>query len=216
MIQFLSNVPIFRRLFIAFALAALIPGVVIVLLGNFYIHSLDTRGQAVRTSFDAQSLASQQEANLQRMNALLQAKFYQIFASQSKVVSDASLFASGGLVDGEIRALEADFDRNLRIYQNNYELATSTNMGNVRSILLGDDPAHGNEIMKAQQAAIQQVASGNQAWSRYQLYQNQELSLLESLQSDLQKGIPYTPDQINGKYQADYAVLHSAILAFTD
>ena len=74
MIQLLHNIPIFRRLFFAFALAAIIPGIVIILLGDFYINSLDTRGQAVRTSFDAQNLSSQEEENLQRMNALLQAQ----------------------------------------------------------------------------------------------------------------------------------------------
>ncbi len=69
MVNFLSNLPIFRRLFIAFAIAAIIPGIVIVLLGNFYLSSLNTRSQAVVTSFNAQSIASQQQANLQTMNS---------------------------------------------------------------------------------------------------------------------------------------------------
>ena len=44
MFRFLSNVPIFRRMIIVFALAAVIPGVVIVLLGNFYLTFMNTQG----------------------------------------------------------------------------------------------------------------------------------------------------------------------------
>ena len=50
----------------AFIFATLIPGMVIALLGVFYINSFQTQGQAVRTSFDAQSLASSENANIQR------------------------------------------------------------------------------------------------------------------------------------------------------
>ncbi|HZU01358.1 MAG TPA: hypothetical protein VFA10_16940 [Ktedonobacteraceae bacterium] len=80
MFRSISNMPIFRRLFIAFALTATVPGIVIVLLGSYYINSLTLRSQAVKTSFDAQNAASDQQINLQRMNALLQTRFYQLFA----------------------------------------------------------------------------------------------------------------------------------------
>jgi len=62
----------------AFALATVVPAIVIVFLGNNNISSVDIRGQAVRTSFDAQNAASQQQINLQRMNALLQTRHDQI------------------------------------------------------------------------------------------------------------------------------------------
>ena len=215
MFRFLSNVPIFRRMIIVFALAALIPAVVIVLLGNFYLTFMNTQGQAIRTSVDAQSLASQQEDNLQRMNALLQAKFYQIFASHSGVITDPSLFASGGLVDGEIRALEADFDRNLTIYQNQYELATSPNMSAIRGILQNDDPANATQITQSQENALNAVIGPNQAWAKYKSDQDNLADNLEKLQSDLQSGTTYTPLQINQKYEQDYTILHSAISDFT-
>ncbi len=216
MIRFLSNIPIFRRVLLAFGLATLIPGMVIVLLGNFYIGAFNNQGQAVQTSFDAQSLASQEEANLQRMNALLQAKFYQIFASHSNIITDPSLFASGGLVDGEIRALEADFDRNLVVYRSQYELATSPNMAIVRATLQNDDPADADRIIRSQQEALNQVIGPNQSWLTYKNYQDQEANQLERLQSDLQNGVVYTPAQLKQKYQQDYDILHSAILAFTN
>lgn len=219
MIKFLGNVPIFRRLFFAFAVAALIPGIVIILLGNFNISSLNTRGQAVRTSFDAQSLASQEETNLQRMNALLQAKFYQIFASHSRVITDPSLFALGGQDDSEIGKLESDFGNALINYQNNYELATADNMSIVRNILLTDDPATGNSIIQTQKSALSAI---NHLWANptvgYKPLQDQLLTRLDFLQSEL-TAVPtvvLTPEQLNQEYNTDYTILHNAIYAFTN
>ncbi len=220
MIRFLGNIPIFRRLFFAFAIAALIPGIVIILLGNFYINSLNTRGQAVRTSFDAQSQAAQEETNLQRMNALLQAKFYQIFASHSRVITDPSLFALGGQEDSEIGKLESDFGNALVTYQSSYELATSDNMSTVRTILLSDDPANGNSIIQSQQSSLNEVI--NHLWvnptTGYKPLQDQLLTRLDFLQSELTANptVVLTPAQINTEYNTDYAILHQAIYAFTD
>src|SRR6266700_4366049 len=140
MIKFLSNIPIFRRLFIAFAIAATIPGVIIVLLGNFYPTSLNQRGQAVSTSFDSQRIASQQQTNLQTMNALLLASQAQVLntlsSSLNGVVQDSSLSASVALTNDEILARQATFDQVLPAYQLNYEIATSSNMAEIQSILL--------------------------------------------------------------------------------
>ncbi len=215
MIRFMSNMPIFRRMILAFIFATLIPGVVIALLGVFYINSFQQQGQAVRTSFDAQSLAYTEEANLQRMNALLQAKFYQIFASESNVVADPSLFASGGLVDGEIRALEADFDRNLPLYKANYDLSSSPNMSNVLSILRSNDTQNAQNIVDKQKQALNEVLSST-GWAKYKADQDKLANNLEALQNQLQNG-----NQISSKtllaqqYQSNYALLHQAISDFT-
>ena len=217
MIRFMSNMPIFRRMIMAFIFATLIPGLVIALLGVFYINSFQSQGQAVRTSFDAQSLASDENANLQRMNALLQAKFYQIFASESQAVTDPSLFASGGLVDGEIRALEADFDRNLPLYKNQYELSTSTSMANVVSILRSNDSQNAQTIINNQAQALDQVLGSTGWWAQYKGYQDQLANRLETLQTDLQNG-KYLPKLtvLPDEYQRDYGLLHQSILYFTN
>src|SRR5437660_184687 len=105
MVRFISNIPIFRRLFIAFAIAALIPGIVIVLLGNFYISSLTTRGEAVRTSFDAQSVASTEETTLERMNTSLTSYFKGVyglwFGNEGNAHIDSSYFSNGALIAGQ-------------------------------------------------------------------------------------------------------------------
>src|ERR1051326_5436085 len=102
MFRFMSNLSIFRRLVIVFAVTTLIPIIVIVLLGNFFLQSISVRGQAVQTSFDAQNIATHEQINLQRMNALLQARFAQVFAQDSTAINgDPSLSASGQLTSAD-------------------------------------------------------------------------------------------------------------------
>src|SRR2546430_16153286 len=212
MIKYLSNMPIFRRLFIAFSVAAIIPVIVIVLLSNFYLSSLSTRGQAVQTSFDAQSIAAQQQNNLERMNASLQTRHNQVFASLSNVIKDTSLSASGGLINADIIARQADFEQTLALYQSNYELATSDNMITIRNILLNDNPATGPSIISNQQEALNAVSGLNGLWAQYQKLQVAELSQLQNL-------VVRPPTDANAlriQYDRAYYTLWSANNKFTD
>lgn len=204
MLRFIRNMPIFRRLFIAFALATVVPAIVIVFLGNNNISSIDIRGQAVRTSFDAQNAASLEQINLQRMNALLQTRHNQIFASLSNRINDASLFAAGALISGDIFAREADFNQALADYQNNYELATSSNMSTVQTILMSDNP--NTHISSDQQAALNKVI--NVDWPAYRRLQDQELKQLDAAASNNQP--------IEQAYTTAYQTLFNANTAFTD
>jgi hypothetical protein len=219
MIKSNSNMPIFRRLLLlTFAIAAAVPAFVIIFLGNFYLTSLATRGQAVQTSFDAQSIASAQETNLQVMNALLQSRFNQIFASLSGEIHDPSFSNAGGLVSSDIVAREADFVHGLAMYQTNYDLATSSNMETIRFILLNDHPDVGPAIIASQQNALNAVATPNTGlWPRYQALQMQENALLDSLDPTVQ-GNPKTlpADELNMRFQEAYNVLWHANFVFTD
>jgi len=218
MIKFLSNLPIFRRLFIVFAVLLVIPSIVIVLLSNVYLSSLYTRGQAVQTSFDAQNLASQEQVNLQRMNALLQTRFDQIVASLSGKVSDPSLSNAGGLVGADIAAREADFNQAVTTYQANYDLATSPNMATIRSILINDNPQTGPGIIADQQQALSSVASHMTGlWPQYLQLQTQEVDLLDSLDPTL-PGHPATlpVSLLDLKYNQAYAILWQANFVFTN
>src|SRR2546428_3626879 len=161
MIRFVSNIPISRRLSLFFAIAALIPAIVIFILGNTYISSLTVQGQAVQTSFDAQNLASNQLVNLQRMNALVQTRFNEIFASLAGKITDPSLANAGGLVSADIAAREADFQQTLVDYQANYDLATSSNMNTVRSILINDNPSVDPRIIRDQHQPLHTAVSSN-------------------------------------------------------
>jgi methyl-accepting chemotaxis protein len=193
MIRSIANMPIFRRLLIAFALAAVVPGIVIVLLGSYYVNQLTVRGQAVKTSFDAQNAAYTELINLQRMNALLQARHAQIYASSIK---DPSMAASGQLISNDILARETDFDQTLITYQRDFDLATSDNMSGIRSILLSDDP--GSTIVNDQQMALNDVIK--KQWPAYKTLQDQELNLLAG----------------KAPYAQAYKILFNANATFTD
>jgi methyl-accepting chemotaxis protein len=197
MFRFLSNIPIFRRLVFVFAITTLIPIVVIVLLGNFYLQSIGLRGQAVQTSFAAQNIATQQQINLERMNALLQARFAQVFAQNSSALAgDPSLTASGQLTSTDVAALETEFGQTINSYQQDYEIATSPNMSGIRNILVSDTPDHGNQIISEQQTALNSVA--NTDWSTYQALQDQVLNELDQ----------------STDYFTAYTVLYQANLVF--
>jgi methyl-accepting chemotaxis protein len=215
MIRFLSNIPIFRRLFIAFAVAAAIPGVIIVLLGNFYLTSLYQRGQAVSTSFDSQRIASQQQANLQTMNALLTASQAQVMdtlsSSLNGLVQDSSLSASVSSTINAILTRQADFDQALPVYQHNYELATSNNMAGVRNILLSDNPS--TAIISNQHAALNAVTTNQ--WPTYKKLQTQELGQLKVLQQELADGHKFTSAEITKAYTDTYLSLWNANNQFT-
>jgi methyl-accepting chemotaxis protein len=216
MIRFLSNIPIFRRLFISFAIAAAIPGVIIVLLGNFYLTSLNQRGQAVSTSFDSQRIASLQQANLQTMNALLTASQAQVMntlsSSLNGLVQDSSLSASLSSTTNEILTRQANFDQALPIYKNTYELATSSNMAGIRNILTGDNPD--TTLISSQQSALNAVSTNQ--WPTYKKLQTQELAQLKVLQQQLQSGHKFTPDEIKKAYTDTYLSLWNANNQFTD
>src|SRR6266567_4028553 len=196
MLKVLFNLPIFRRLFIAFTLAAILPGIVIALLGTYFVSTLDQRGQAERTSFDAQSVAFNQQVNLQRMNALLLARHAQVFASISGNIKDPSLAASGMLINNDILTREIDFDQTLTKYQHDYQLATSSTMSPVRNILLSDQP--GTTIISDQQAVLDKVVK--EQWPAYKQLQDQELALL----------------QTNPSYSKAYPILFAANAKFLD
>src|SRR5579859_5803202 len=218
MVRFISNIPIFRRLFIAFAIAALIPGIVIVLLGNFYISSLTTRGEAVRTSFDAQSIAATEETNLQRMNTALEdyhSEVYgQVFAILGGVSIDPSYFNSGALIGGEVVQNEAEFNQAIGNYPGNYEIINSPNMATIKGILTGDDPATGNNIINQQKAALDKAI---QLWPLYKGYQDAVLKDLGDLQSQLQQpGTQFIKADIYTRYNKDYEQLALARSTYTD
>jgi methyl-accepting chemotaxis protein len=175
MFRAFSNISIFRRLAIVLAVATLIPMLVILLLGSFFLQESTTRSQAVQTSFEAQNIATQEQINLQRLNSLLQARFAQIFSLgiQSHVGGDPS---SAKLTDNDVNVLETGFNQALANYQQNYDIASSRNMSTIRSILITDAPDQGQQIMTKQQRALDTAA--NSAWPTYQ-------TLIKKLLQDL-------------------------------
>ncbi len=166
MFRAFSNIPIFQRLAIAFVVAALIPTLVILLQANFSLQSSELRSQSVHISFDAQNTATREQINLQHMNALLQARFAQVFAQGSLFLEGDP--SSGKLTEDDVQALETEFTQTLTSYQQNYEIATSPTMSNIRSILISDAPDQGQRMITQQQLALDAVR--HSAWPAYQAF----------------------------------------------
>ena len=174
--NFINNTPIFRRLFVAFALATVVPAIIILLLANYYLSTFIARGQAVKTSFQAQNTAYEQQTNLQRMNALLQARYNQVLASLNGNTKDSSMSVSGQSFSADITTGEINFARTLATYQANFELASSPNMQGLTNILTGENP--NTPLIKDQQDTLNRIIK--QQWPAYQQLQDQELNLLQN------------------------------------
>src|SRR5579859_280530 len=215
MIKFFNNIPIYRRFLVLFAVMAIVSILVIVLLGNFFVTSLATRSQAVQISVDSQSLSSQEQGSLQRMHQELQTRFNQIFASLSGKITDPALASAGGLVSGDIASREAEFRQALQAYQANYNLATSSNMAAIRSILINDNPTTGPAIITDQQQALNNVS--NTQWPAYENLLQQEVQTLDRLDPTI-IGHPATlpQAQLAASFTNAYRILWQASQAFTN
>ncbi len=194
----MSNIRIFPRLLVLFAALVIISSVSMLFLGSFYIQAEQSHSQAVKTSFNAQQVATTEQINLQRMNALLQARFAQIFASNNGALQgDPSLAASGGLIESDIVAREIDFDQTLATYDNTYSIASSTPMNTIRTILQNSDT--NRHLIGDQQTALDSVTRTQ--WNGYKQLQDEVLAQLR---------------QPNPDYQPAYANLYQANLKFLD
>src|SRR5579859_5971292 len=107
MFSFATHMSIARRLFLAAALAAVIPGIVIAIMGASYLNTLSVVNQTVDSSNKAVKLANDQQADLLRMNALLPTLGNTNANSPTVTVQ----------VSREITNLTTDFDQKLSQYE---------------------------------------------------------------------------------------------------
>jgi methyl-accepting chemotaxis protein len=162
-LKFLTNLSIFRRLFLAATLTALIPGVVIFVLGSSYINTLTTINGTVKTSNGAVKLATDLQADILRMNALLTG--LENNPSASTVIQ----------INKEVRDLGNDFNQKLNTYEQNYQITTSDNMKSVRDVL--NSNGLGGQTPISQHSMIFVV---KMQWGKY-------LSAQNKVQQDLQQ-----------------------------
>jgi len=125
MFKSIAHMPIAYRLLLASALAAVIPGIVIFVLGSSYIGTLTTINQTVQTSNDAIKLATDQQADILRMNAL----------STALTTTDPKSVQVTIPISQEIASLTKDFNTKFGTYQQNYQIATSDNMKSLLGVL---------------------------------------------------------------------------------
>lgn len=157
--RFLTNMSITQRLMIAAAITALIPGLVISALGSSYINTLSTINETVRVENNAVNLATDMQADILRMNALLE------------VLNIApSSAANNSQSSHEIAQLTDDFASTLLTYGQDYQIATSPSMQTIRATLQND--SQGNQAPASQHTMIYVVTM---QWQSYNQAQNQVL-----------------------------------------
>jgi nitrogen fixation/metabolism regulation signal transduction histidine kinase len=75
MLKFITNMQISRRLLFAFLLAAVIPGIIISILGLGFINAQKSRSQAIQMNIQAFKMVTTAGDNLPRMIALLKSAY---------------------------------------------------------------------------------------------------------------------------------------------
>ncbi|MDQ2714506.1 MAG: methyl-accepting chemotaxis protein [Chloroflexota bacterium] len=174
MMRSITNMPIFLRLFLAFVLAAVIPGIVIAVLGSLFINTLSTRGQAMQNANDATKLATDSLSDLQQMQLALVAYHSTVYANQNTSIgSSGDMRREVGILNTQILDLEHNFTSDATQYQQQYQLATSPTMDSVRKILQNDNPG----LISDQQSTLQTIL--NQQWPDYKQAQDREVTALQ-------------------------------------
>jgi methyl-accepting chemotaxis protein len=153
-----------QRLMIAAAITALIPGLVISALGSSYINTLSTINDTVRVENNAVKLATDMQADLLRMNALLE------------VLNTAPSSAADNVQNSsEITQLTGDFSSTLTTYEQVYQISTSPTMQAIRATLQND--SQGNQAPTSQHTMIFVVAMQWQSYNQAQKQALQDISI---------------------------------------
>ncbi|MDQ2904977.1 MAG: HAMP domain-containing protein [Chloroflexota bacterium] len=161
--RFLTNMSIAQRLMVAAIITALVPGIVISILGSSYVTTLSTVNDTVQAEDNAVKLATDMQADLLRMNALL------------GTLNLAPISAADNVLNSrEISQLTDDFSVTLAAYQQDYQIATSARMESIREALKSD--SQGNQEPTSQHAMIYVV---NLQWKLYNQAQQQVLATIQ-------------------------------------
>ncbi len=148
--KLLSNTPIFRRLFYTFLAAALIPGLIIIVLSASYINTLNIRSQAVLTSNAAIEKATRGLNDLQGMNSNLIALHFGNTGNMA------------GTLNAEITQQQQNFDQTFANFQSSFQISTSSNMDGIHSILLNKDA--NDNVAKDQSNTLAKIGT---EWPQY-------------------------------------------------
>jgi hypothetical protein len=170
--RWVNNTPILLRLLFAFAWAIVIPAIIIVTLTNTYFQSLDTAGSAVQKSNQAIKITTTELAHLQSMHALLVALLPSITTNNNpnQPISQTEQNAIF-----RVLSIEKSFDVNTTNYQQQYQLATSRSMADMRAILLSNGPS---PVITRQQELLNTVLQHQ--WPQYKAAQDNLLAGLSS------------------------------------
>ncbi len=175
MFTFITNIPIFRRLFYAFMLAAVIPGIVIAVLGVSFVDRLNTRSEATKSIIEAAQKARDASIIMQTINNQLDDLYSHQYQS-TQVMKPEDKAATVTQIQNNEKML-ADI---LTTYVQNYQLADASRMQSVSQSILNDDGA-AQQVIDAQKDALNQTLTPNTGyWPQYQKIFDTALSQIQN------------------------------------
>ncbi len=189
MFRSIANTPIFRRLFYAFMLAAVIPGIIITILGFTFINNQGDRSQATQAATSALRSSGNTQSYLDHLNGQ-PALSYQDFQWTATISTRAKIQQ----VTSNVHNLEQQFESGLTQYKQYYQLNTSPQMKAVADILRFDNS--NTTVPDDQQRTLTQV--DNSLWPAYKTAQEVVLNDLVQGKTPTNKNFA----QLNQRYLA--------------
>ncbi len=168
MLKFITKIQISRRLLFAFLLAAIIPGIIISILGFGFINAQKSRSQAIQLNIQVFKMVTTTGGYLPSMIELLRSAYQ----DQYETIPNQSTQATEKL--NQLKAITKQFEQGIHQYKQNYQITSSPNMKGIYNILLSDDP--NVPLVKQQDTAISSIR--NKLWPDYQQAQNLVISAI--------------------------------------
>lgn len=171
--KFISNYSISRRLIVAFALAAILPSVMIAIMGIYYVNQLNSRRDASSVIARAQDSTNSWASNLDTMYTRTKNLESQVLLGLLEPIKMPST-AEQALQD--ITRNSQQLAQDLATYQAQYD-AMSPNMQPVINVLNSAVPNDSNP--SADSTLLHEIVTGS--WPEYQKSQADELKLLKQI-----------------------------------
>ena len=177
MLKFISNYPISRRLIIAFALAAILPSVMIVIMGFSYVNQLNSRGAASNTMSSVQKQTNTMGTTLQRMYTQTKSLETQVLTGILGPGSHATSGSSVNSIASQVSSDLTSFGNNLTSYEARFDPINGTEMQQVYSLVTSVAP---NDMTPTTESSnLHNFASTS--WPAYKTAQQKELTLLQQI-----------------------------------
>ena len=178
MLKSVSSLPISRRLFIAFALAAILPILMISFMGFYYVAQVNSRGQVATLTTQAQTRAATLSGNLGNMYNQLKVLEKQTLGelTPANPTTPGSIDASVTPISG----MSQTFDQDLHTYINKYSPASP----NMKPVIDAANVFHSTDTTGINENnTLTGAVPGD--WQNYKTAQQQELQLLQQAVSKI-------------------------------
>lgn len=176
MLKLISSYPISRRLIIAFALAAILPSIMIAIMGIYYVNQLGDRRNASSVIASAQDSTSSWSNSLHRLYTQTKVTESQILSVLLTSNSMAHITVSSNLAENISRTTQdsTQLTSQLSTYQALYDPTQSQNMQPVTVLLAPTDSTPDTET-----SLLTSIAKNS--WPQYRDAQTKELNLLQQI-----------------------------------